>query len=75
MDSVRQTLSEIKIPAFVGQAKDDPIVNPEGAKKLFDELGSKDKLYVPFDFQRHGILMGKGSEEVHRQIGEFIKKI
>jgi hypothetical protein len=39
------------------------------------KIGSKDKSYVTFDFDRHGILLGNGAEKVHRTIGEFIERV
>ena len=56
----------------VGQ---DPVVNPEGSKQIFERLGSEDKTYELLDFDRHGIIMDEGSDKVHHIIGEFIEKI
>jgi hypothetical protein len=43
--------------------------------RVFDLLGSKDKRYVLFNFKRHGILLGEGSQHVHRAIGDFIDQL
>ena len=72
MEKVKTRLENITIPALVIQGSNDPIVNPEGSRQIFEMLGSTDKSYRVFEFERHGILMGKGSGEVHRIIGEFI---
>ena len=45
---------------------------PEGSKRVFKLLGSKDKKYLSFDLNRHGILLGEGSHQIHRAIGDFI---
>lgn len=75
MEKVKTRLNHITVPALVIQGNNDPIVKPEGSKKIYEELGSTDKSYRVFDFERHGILMGDGSAEVHQVIGEFINKV
>jgi esterase/lipase len=75
MEKVKDRLEDIKIPAFVVQGNRDPIVNPEGSRQLFERLGSKDKIYELLDFDRHGIIMDEGSNEVHKIIGEFVKRV
>ena len=54
------------------QADADPVVDPQGSQRLFEMLGSKEKQYQKFPLQRHGILAGPGSEEVHAAIGSFV---
>jgi esterase/lipase len=75
MNYVEDKLPDIKIPALVVQANRDPVVNPKGSRKLYKKLGSKEKEYILFNFQRHGILMGEGSEKVHNVIGDFVENI
>jgi esterase/lipase len=72
MDALEPRLGEIRAPSLVVQADGDPVVNPKGAKKIFDRLGSEDKTYVLFSFERHGILLGEGAYRVHRAIGDFV---
>ena len=73
MEDVEERLASIGAPALVVQATEDPVVDPKGARKVFDRIGSKDKRYVLFHFDRHGILLGPGSRAVHRTIGDFIR--
>lgn len=75
MEKVKTKLGDITIPALIVQGRNDPIVNPEGSKEIYEELGSIDKSYESLEFERHGILMGAGSNEVHQVIGEFVKRI
>ena len=72
MDDLEPRLKHIHAPALVVQADGDPVVNPKGAKTIFKRLGSEDKTYVVFSFDRHGILLGDGSYRVHRAIGDFV---
>lgn len=73
MDSVEPRLSEITKPAIIIQTVNDPVVNYKGSRRIFKLLGSEDKQYILFNFDRHGILMGKGSHKVHEAIWNFIK--
>ena len=72
MKNLEPRLAEVTVPTLVVQAHGDPVVNHEGTALLFNRLGAKRKKYVPFDFNRHGILAGEGSENVHAVIGQFV---
>ncbi|MFO7752414.1 MAG: alpha/beta fold hydrolase [Desulfobacteraceae bacterium] len=67
-------LAEIDIPALVLQSRKDPVVNPDGTYKLFKKLGSEQKEYFLFDFDRHGILLGKGAQRVYTGIENFLSQ-
>jgi esterase/lipase len=73
MDEVSRGLHAIEVPALVVQADQDPVVNPSGARKVYDRLGSEDKAFVLFHFERHGILLGPGAERVYRSIDRFLQ--
>ncbi len=75
MESLEKKLPRITIPTLVIQADGDPIVNPKGSRKVFKLLGSSDKEYRLFNFNRHGILLGAGAERVHRTIGDFVQRV
>ena len=75
MSSLEPRLPQIMAPALVIQSREDPVVNPKGAEKIFKLLGSADKQMVLFNFQRHGILRGEGAERVYRTIGDFLDHI
>jgi esterase/lipase/1-acyl-sn-glycerol-3-phosphate acyltransferase len=72
MRELEPKLEKISIPVQVLQADGDPVVDPQGSRRLFDMLGSGEKSYQKFPLQRHGILAGSGSEEVHAAIGGFV---
>jgi esterase/lipase/1-acyl-sn-glycerol-3-phosphate acyltransferase len=74
MDDLEAKLPDLRVPALVVQSSRDPVVDPRGSKKIFDLLGSKDKEYVLFNFDRHGILLGTGANRVYQVIGDFIKQ-
>jgi esterase/lipase len=72
MDDLETKLPGLNVPALVVQSRGDPVVDPRGSRKIFDLIGSQNKEYILFNFERHGILLGEGSRRVHKAIGEFI---
>ena len=70
-----RNLFRIKVPTLVIQGDNDPIVNPKGSRKVFERIGAADKEYQLFNFDRHGILLGKGAERVHEAIGDFLQRV
>ena len=75
MESLVPMLKNIEIPALVVQSHMDPVVNPKGSEKIFKQLGSNDKRYTLFNFERHGILVGDGAQRVYRTVAEFIQHL
>ncbi|OGR26718.1 MAG: EstA protein [Desulfobacterales bacterium RIFOXYA12_FULL_46_15] len=74
MDSIEPKLETIHNPALVVQSRKDPVVNPKGALKLFEGLGSETKEYYIFDYNRHGILIGEGVLRIYKSIENFIRQ-
>jgi len=75
MDDLEPRLSNINVPTLVVQSRGDPVVDPKGSRKIFDQIGSAEKEYLLFNFDRHGILLGEGALKVHRAVGEFMKRL
>ncbi len=75
MESLRAKLSAITLPSLIIQAQNDPVVNIKGTWQLFQQLGSEDKEIFVYNFDRHGILLGKNSERIYRAVGSFIKRV
>ncbi|MBE0504623.1 MAG: alpha/beta fold hydrolase [Desulfuromonadales bacterium] len=75
MKELAAKLPAIVTPALIVQAKGDPVVAPDGSRRLFARLGTKDKDYLLVDLHRHGILSGPGSESVHAAIAAFITRV
>lgn len=74
MDHLEPKLKTILKPTLVVQSRKDPVVNPRGTLKLFNRLGSDFKEYYTFDYDRHGILIGKGAKRIYMAIENFIKQ-
>jgi esterase/lipase/1-acyl-sn-glycerol-3-phosphate acyltransferase len=75
MDDLEPRLNDVNVPTLVVQSRGDPVVDPKGSRKIFDHIGSAEKEYVLFNFDRHGILLGEGALKVHKAIGEFMKRL
>ncbi len=73
MDTLEPKLPTVKVPAIVAQSFKDPVVNYKGSARIFELLGSENKQYHLFNFDRHGILSGEGTYRVHEAIWNFIK--
>ncbi len=74
MEHLEPKLKIINKPALVVQSRKDPVVDPKGTLKLFNQLGSDIKEYYLFDYDRHGILIGQGVTRVYKAIENFIKQ-
>ena len=75
MDDLEPRLTHIRVPTLVVQASGDPVVEPKGSREIFESIGSSDKEYLLFNFDRHGILLGEGAQKVHNSISNFIKRL
>jgi esterase/lipase/1-acyl-sn-glycerol-3-phosphate acyltransferase len=75
MDDLEPRLGGIAIPALVVQSSNDPVVDPRGSEKIFHRIGSRDKKYVLFSMNRHGILLGPDSEKVHQVVCDFLRQL
>ena len=74
MDDLEPKLPDLKVPSLIVQSLRDPVVDPKGSRKIFELLGTEDKEYRLFNFDRHGILLGEGSQGVHKAIGDFVNQ-
>ncbi|MCG6908785.1 MAG: alpha/beta fold hydrolase [Deltaproteobacteria bacterium] len=75
MEELETLLPDVTIPTLVIQSDSDPVVNPKGARRIFKKVGAEDKEFILFNIERHGILLGEGSERVHKRIGSFIDRL
>ena len=75
MDQIETKLPNIRVPALIIQSLGDPVVNSSGSFKIFKQLGAKDKEYLMVNYERHGIINGKGSERIFRMVGDFLLRL
>ena len=74
MDHLEPRLPSLKMPTLIVQSRRDPVVDPKGSRKIFELIGTDEKEYILFNFDRHGILLGEGAQKVYKAIGEFVKQ-
>ncbi len=74
MEQLEPKLKTISVPTVVIQSRKDPVVNPAGTLNLFNKLGCGQKEYYIFDYDRHGILLGKNTERIYKAIDNFISQ-
>lgn len=75
MEELETRIEAVQVPTLVIQSLGDPVVDYRGAWRLFKGLGTVDKEFFVFHFDRHGILRGAGAERVHRAIGDFVLRV
>jgi len=73
MENVSDRLASFTLPVLVIQGSDDPVVDPEGSRRLYEELGSQDKEFAVFRADRHVIIRGEGAERSFSRILAFIQ--
>ncbi|ACN15579.1 EstA [Desulforapulum autotrophicum HRM2] len=75
MEKLEPKIGHIKTPVLVVQSRKDPMVKPDETAKLFKKLGCVIKEFYLLDFDRHGILLGRGAHRVYRIIAEFMDSL
>jgi len=75
LDSIEKQYSKIKQPALIIQADRNPVVNPTGARKIYEKIESDQKEYCLLSFNRHVLVDGKKAHMVHRKIATFLEMI
>ncbi|MCK5541962.1 MAG: alpha/beta fold hydrolase [Desulfobacterales bacterium] len=74
-ESLEPELKNVKLPVLVVQSRNDPVVDSDGTYKLFNNIASVQKEYFLFDYEKHGILLGKGARRIYENIESFISHI
>jgi len=72
MKKVCPSLPEIGIPALVIQADNDPKVAPQSGPAIYQLLGSDKKHFAWVDYHMHGIVRGKITEVVFKEVESFL---
>ena len=75
MKRVEERLGYVKEPVLIIQGSDDPIVNPESGREIFEKLGTEKKQLVQVYAKHHGILRGKEADEVMTMVLKFLKNL
>ncbi len=73
MEKTKKNIPKIETKTFIIQAKNDPIVNPNSAYEIYDNIKSKNKQILLVDFNRHIIVKGEDTKELFKSIKNFLK--
>ncbi|MDF1881658.1 alpha/beta hydrolase [Sulfurimonas sp. MAG313] len=72
MQECSESLALVTSPTLILQGKDDPVVKPQSAQKIFDSISSEDKQLEMFDSSRHVIVLGEGNKRIFKAVSNFI---
>ncbi|HIC44458.1 MAG TPA: hypothetical protein EYO73_09325 [Sulfurimonas sp.] len=73
MQECKNELSLITVPTLIVQGDKDPVVKPQSAQKILEEISSKVKTIQSFKSSRHVIVLGEGKEKVFESVNTFIQ--
>jgi len=75
MKKVYDSLSTLKIPSLIIQGKNDPKVDGQSGKKIFQRINRRDSHYREIDFHLHGIIRGPIAQEVFQEVETFLNTL
>lgn len=75
LDSTENQYSKIKQPVLIIQADRNPVVDPAGARKIYEKIESDQKEFCLLSFDRHVLVDGRKAHLVHRKIASFVDMI
>ena len=75
MGECEDNLDKITTPSLLIYSKNDPVVDPQSSKIIWENLGSKVKELIEINSDKHVIVTGKVGEDVFRQIEYFLEKL
>jgi len=75
MQECRESLNIVSVPSLILQADKDPVVKPDSASKILEQISSDDKTLESFEFSRHVIVQGEKKEEVFSSVYAFIDRL
>lgn len=72
MHAMEETLGDIVSPTLIIQGGSDPVVDPASGLEMFQQVGTPQKELVYLERPNHGIINGKGCEEVFTKVHLFL---
>ncbi|MDJ0623491.1 MAG: alpha/beta fold hydrolase [Desulfocapsaceae bacterium] len=75
LEQLRPMLKDIIHPSLILHADRDPVVDSNGSRIMYEELGSTRKEYMLFSSDRHILTSGVDSDMVNERIGSFIREV
>jgi carboxylesterase len=75
MRTVYRALPSLSMPALVVQADKDPKVSGSSGRRIYERIGSAEKMYVDVPFHRHGIVRGEITRPVFAGVETFLNRL
>lgn len=72
---VSENVHQIEVPAFVVQARNDEVINPESANIIYNELNKAQKEIKWYEKSGHVITLDKEKEQLHKDVYEFLEQL
>lgn len=71
LESIEEQYKKISQPVFIVQADANPVVDPDGSMKLFEEVGSSDKEFCLISSDKHILIAEEPGTRIVRKIVAF----
>ena len=71
MEKTKKNLKHIKIPVYIIQSSDDPVVNPSSAYEIYDAIENIDKKIEIVESKSH-VIITQDNPELFKNIKDFI---
>ncbi|MGY4688997.1 alpha/beta hydrolase [Salibacterium sp. K-3] len=75
IEEVKNSLDMIYAPAFIVQAVQDKMVDPDSAGIIHDEIAADDKTLKWYEDSPHVITHGPEKEQLHEDIYQFLERL
>lgn len=75
VEQVRDETDAVYAPAFVIQARQDKMINPESAHYIYDHIQSDEKDLKWYEKSGHVITLGPEREQLHEDIYQFLERL
>ena len=72
---VRQSLSKISCPLYIGQSRNDIVVSPKGAFRIIRSVSSSEIVFQYFKMSGHPVMVDIQKEDLYQGILKFIQMI
>jgi len=75
VEQVHEEVEAITAPAFVVQARQDQMINPDSADYIYDSLASEQKELKWYEYSGHVITLGQEKDQLHEDIYQFLETL
>lgn len=72
---VRRRLSNIHMPVFIAQARQDETIDPDSAQAIYDRLSSRSKVLRLYENSSHIITLDHEKEQLFHDVEQFVHQV